>query len=171
MSRDAIAPNPGGEAMPNKLILSHTVAAAVGAAATAVVTIALLGGQPNPFAPAAAQAQQPAPPSGQRVTDVMIQPLPDIGREMRIRVTERDPGNGTGAHRHPGHHTFGYVLEGTYELRIDNGPVRHLKAGDSFYEPPGSLHAVSRNPTTDTKVRYLVIQVADPSKPATVPEN
>src|SRR5262245_8990376 len=107
------------QALPNnKMLLSHAIAAALGA--TAALTFAMYVGERNPLAPAAAQAQQPAQPSGQRVTDVMIQPLADIGREMRIRVTERDPGNGTGPHRHPGHHTFGYVLEGTYEVRIDN---------------------------------------------------
>jgi quercetin dioxygenase-like cupin family protein len=155
----------------NRMLLSHAAAAAFGATAGTLAVAGYVGGVPNVFGPTPAQAQQPAQPSGQRVTDVMIQPLADIGREMRIRVTERDPGNGTGAHRHPGHHTFGYVLEGTYEVRIDNGPVRQLKAGEAFYEPPGSLHAVSRNPSSDTKVRYLFIQVADPSKPAIVPEN
>ena len=155
----------------SKTVLSHAAAAALGAAAAALGAVVLVGGHSSPLAPATAQAQQPTPPAGQRFIEVMTQPMPDLGREMRIRVTERDPGNGSGPHRHPGHHTFGYVLEGTYELRVDNGPVRQLKAGEAFYEPPGSLHAVSRNPTTDTKVRYLVIQVVDPSKPVTVPEN
>ena len=96
--------------------------------------------------------------------------MSDIAREMRISVTERAPGNGSTPHRHPGHHTFGYVLEGTYEIQVDDGPVRQLKAGESFYEPPGSLHAVSRNPSPDRTVRYLVIQVGDPTRPRTVPQ-
>ena len=96
--------------------------------------------------------------------------MPDLVREMRIRLTERDPGNGSAPHRHPRHHPFGYVLEGTYEVKIDDGPVRQLKAGDSFYEPPGALHAVSRNPSPDKVLKYLIIQVVDPSKPTIVPE-
>lgn len=155
-------------------LLTHTAAGAIGAMIAALATWALMSGTSNPIAPSQAHAQAPQAPAtpaqGQRTKDVIVQPLGDIGREMRIRLTERDPGNGSTPHRHPGHHTFGYVLEGTYELRVDDGLVRQLKAGDAFYEPPGSLHAVSRNPSPDKVVRYLVIQVADPAKPGTVPE-
>ncbi len=152
-------------------LASHAVAGTIGAAVAALATTyMLMSDAPNPIAPSTARAQAPAPAQGQRTQDVIVQPLGDIGREMRIRVTERDPGNGSTPHRHPGHHTFGYVLEGTYELKVNDGPARQLKAGEAFYEPPGSLHAVSRNPSPDKKVRYLVIQVADPTKPATVQE-
>jgi quercetin dioxygenase-like cupin family protein len=112
----------------------------------------------------AAQAQA----TGSRNTEVITQPMADIAREMRISVTEREPGNASTPHRHPGHHTFGYVLEGTYEVKVDDRPVRQLKAGEAFYEPPGALHAVSRNPSADQRVRYLIIQVGDPTKPRTV---
>ena len=147
-------------------LLSHATVSSVAAMLTAFATFIVMSGQPGVFAPSAAQAQA----TGQRSTSVMIQMMSDLAREMRISVTERDPGNGSAPHRHPGHHTFGYVLEGTYEVQIDDGPMRQLKAGESFYEPPGSLHAVSRNPSPDKLVRYLVIQVGDPSKPRTVPQ-
>ena len=147
-------------------LLSHAAAAGTGAVVAALATCIAMSGQSSLLAPSSAQAQA----TGLRTSTVMTQALADLGREMRIRVTERDPGNGSTPHRHPGHHTFGYVLEGTYELRVDDGPVRQLSAGEAFYEPPGSLHAVSRNPSTDKRVRYLVIQVADPSKPPTVQE-
>jgi len=35
---------------------------------------------------------------------------------------------------------------------------------------PNALHAVSRNGSKSAPVKYLVVQVSDPSKPATVPE-
>ena len=73
-------------------------------------------------------------------------------------------------HRHPGHHTFGYVLEGTYEFAIDRGQSRLLKAGDTFYEPPTAVHSTSRNPSTDQRVKLLVFMVADQKNPTTVPE-
>ena len=82
----------------------------------------------------------------------------------------RSPGNGSDAHRHPGSHTFGYILEGSYEVKINDGPLRKLGPGDTFYEPPGALHAVSRNGSATEVVKYLVIQVSDPTKPATVNE-
>jgi quercetin dioxygenase-like cupin family protein len=147
-------------------LFSHLAVAGIAAACASFATVAVLSGGSRDLIATAAKAQAP----GQKVTDVVIQALPDIAREMRIRLTERDPGNGSTPHRHPGHHTFGYVVEGTYEVKINDGPVRQLKAGDSFYEPPGALHAISRNPSPDKPVKYLVIQVADPTKPATVQE-
>lgn len=93
-----------------------------------------------------------------------------LGRVVAIREFERAPGTGGTPHRHPGSHTFGYVLEGTYEVQVDEGPVRRLGPGETFYEEPGSLHAVSRNGSATDVVRYLVFTVSDPTLPATVPE-
>jgi quercetin dioxygenase-like cupin family protein len=144
-------------------ILSHAAVAALSAGLTAYIA---WSGPSGWFAPPAAHAQA----GGTRSTEVMTQAMSDIAREMRISVTERDPGNASTPHRHPGHHTFGYVLEGTYEVKVNDGPVRQLKAGEAFYEPPGALHAVSRNPSTDKPVKYMIIQVGDPTKPRTVQE-
>jgi quercetin dioxygenase-like cupin family protein len=55
------------------------------------------------------------------------------------------PGQSGVAHRHPGP-GLGYVLEGEYEWAIDDHPAKILKAGETFYEPGGCLHRVSRNP-------------------------
>jgi quercetin dioxygenase-like cupin family protein len=149
-----------------RTLLSHAAVGAFAAVSASLATGLIVTGESNVLAPSAAQAQA----TGTRTADVLTQVLSDLNREMRVRVTERDPGNGSAAHRHPGHHTFGYVLEGTYEVRVDNGPVRQLKAGEAFYEPPGALHAVSRNPSSNQKVRYLIFQVNDPTKPGIVPE-
>jgi quercetin dioxygenase-like cupin family protein len=146
-----------------KSILSHIAVAATASLATLLVAT----GQLRSLLPAEAQAQAPA---GQRTTDLFKQEMSDVmGRHLTVRLTERDPNNGSGAHRHPGSHTVGYILEGTYEVKIDDGPVRTLKAGEVFYEQPNALHAISRNPSTTEKLKYLIIQVSDPSKPATVP--
>lgn len=63
------------------------------------------------------------------------------------------PGQEGVPHRHPGP-GFGYVLEGEYEWAIDDQPARILKAGETFYEPTGCLHRVSRNPGK-VKMRML----------------
>jgi quercetin dioxygenase-like cupin family protein len=136
------------------------------ASAASLVTLVVATGQFRSLLPADAQAQ-----TGQRTTELFKQEMTDVmGRHLTVRLTERDPGNGSAAHRHPGSHTVGYILEGTYEVKIDNGPARTLKAGEVFYEYPNALHAISRNPSTTEKLKYLIIQVSDPSKPATVPE-
>jgi len=167
-ARDKKASIEREERMPAlKNLVSHAAVGGATAVVASLATYLIMADGAALLAPSAALAQA----TGTKTTDVLTQPMADLGREMRIRVTERDPGNGSAPHRHPGHHTFGYVLEGTYEVKVgENGPVRQLHAGDSFYEPPGALHAVSRNPSPDKPVKYLIIQVFDPTKPATVPE-
>lgn len=151
-------------------LLSHMTFGLSSAALGAGVTYLALAGWPAALLPSPAHAQA-QPPAGVKQIDLMKVTMNDVmGRVVTLRRTERDPGNGSDAHRHPGSHTFGYVLEGTYEFRLNDGPVQQLKPGDTFYEPPGSLHAVSRNPSKSDVVKYLVIQVSDPAKPATVPE-
>jgi quercetin dioxygenase-like cupin family protein len=71
------------------------------------------------------------------------------------------PGEASAAHRHPGP-AFGYVLEGEYEWAIDDNPVRTLKAGDTFYEPTGCLHRVSRNASRTTKARVVAVVLHPP---------
>ena len=80
------------------------------------------------------------------------------GEEARATTVELtiEPGQSSAPHRHPGP-VFGYVLEGEYEWGLDDQPVKSLKVGDTFYEPTGSLHRVSRNPSARTKTRVLAI--------------
>src|SRR5262249_59035481 len=66
------------------------------------------------------------------------------------------PGEASAPHRHPGP-AFGYVLEGEYEWAIDDQPVKKLKAGDTFYEPTGCLHRVSKNPSKKGETRLLAV--------------
>ena len=72
------------------------------------------------------------------------------------------PGESDAPHRHPGP-GFGYVLAGEYEWAIDDQPAKVLKAGDTFYEPAGCLHRVSRNPGKkgNTRILALVLHPAD----------
>jgi len=148
--------------MKSRQIISHAL---VG---IAMASAGFLVGKSNWSVPTQARAQAP---SGLKSTELFKQAMTDVmGREFIVRLTERAPGNGSPAHRHPGAHTVGYILEGTYEVKIDDGPVRTLKPGEVFYEYPNALHAISRNPSATAPLKYLVIQVYDPGKPATVNE-
>jgi len=141
-------------------IVSHAAVGCAGALATWFLGTGHLGAMPS-------FAQAP----GQKTTELFNQVMDDVlGRRLTVRLTERDPGNCSAAHRHPGSHTVGYIVEGTYEVKINDGPARILKPGEVFYEPPNALHAISRNASTTQPLKYLVIQVSDPTKPATVPE-
>src|SRR5262249_20100422 len=73
-------------------------------------------------------------------------------------------------HRHPGP-AFGYVLEGEFEWAIDGQPAKVLKAGETFYEPTGSLHRVAKNPAAKGKTRVVaVILHPRDAKQVTIPE-
>src|SRR5262245_8921079 len=81
-----------------------------------------------------------------------------------------EPGQKNSRHHHTGP-VFGYVLEGEYEHALDDEPVKKYKAGDTFYEPSGSVHRVARNPTGKTRTRLLaVILHSRDTEETTVPE-
>ena len=93
------------------------------------------------------------------------------GKDIKASVVEVtiDPGQGSMPHRHTGP-VFGYVLEGDYEIALNDQPVKKLKAGDTFYESLGTIHRVSRNPSEKTKTRLLaVILPPRDAKELTVP--
>jgi len=154
-----------------KAIISHAVFGCTTAVVATCATYIALAGWPQWLLPTQAHAQTPPASSGVKQIDVFKTTMNDVmGRVVTIRRLERDAGTGSDAHRHPGSHTFGYVLEGAYEVKVDDGPLRKLGPGEVFYEPPNALHAVSRNASATQPVKYLVIQVSDPTKPATVIE-
>jgi len=116
----------------------------------------------------ATSSAQPAPAAAK---PLLVQPLADLpGREVRVTRLDRAPGSSSPPHRHPGHHTFGYVIEGTYEFAIDGQPGRILSAGETFYEPPTAIHSISRNPSADQRAKIIVFMVADQKNPSTVAE-
>ncbi len=114
-----------------------------------------------------AQQQMPAA----KVTALMRQAIAEFpGHEVTMITLDIPPGGGSAPHRHPGHHTFGYVLEGAYKIKLDNGPETVLTKGQTFYEAPGQLHAASRNASDTEPAKVLVVMLAESGKPVTVPE-
>ena len=135
---------------------SSYVAVAVAASALTMMAGAII--RPSDAQPA------PTPP-----TQLLTQALSDLpGREVRISLLDKAPDTGSPPHRHPGHHTFGYVLQGTYEFAVNGEPPRLLKAGEVFYEPPDAVHSMSRNPGKVEHTKILVFMVADQKNPSTV---
>src|SRR5258708_17574597 len=125
--------------MPIRSIISHTAIGCGGVIAGWLIAAGQLGIMPS-------FAQTPAASPGQRSTELFNRVMDDVlGHRLTVRLTERDPGNGSAAHRHPGSHTVGYILEGTYEAKIDDSPVRTLTPGEVLYEPPNALLAITAN--------------------------
>ena len=114
-------------------------------------------------------AQQPLPAT--KATQVMKQAIAEFpGHEVTMTTLDIPPGGGSVPHRHPTTHNFAYVLEGTYRIKLDDGPERVLTKGDIFYEAPNQLHAVSRNASATEPAKVLVVGIGEIGKPATVPE-
>jgi quercetin dioxygenase-like cupin family protein len=78
------------------------------------------------------------------------------GKDAKVTVVEVtiEPGKSGLPHRHPGP-GFVYVVEGEYELGIDDQPTKIFRAGETFYEPTGCLHRVSKNPGAKGKTRLV----------------
>ena len=80
---------------------------------------------------------------------------------MTAVVVNYAPGGKSARHHHSGS-VFAYVLSG--EIRSENsatGPARVYKAGESFFEPPGSEHLVSENASATEPASLLAVFVAD----------
>ena len=94
------------------------------------------------------------------------------GKKTKVTVVDvtLEPGQAGKPHRHAGP-VIGYVLEGEYEWAIDDQAAKTLKAGDTFYEPTGCLHRVSKNPAAkgNTRVLAVVLHPRD-AKQIAIPE-
>ena len=94
------------------------------------------------------------------------------GKDAKVTVVEVtiEPGKSGLPHRHPGP-GFVYVVEGEYELGIDDQPTKIFRAGETFYEPTGCLHRVSKNPGAKRKTRLIafVLHPRD-AKEVAIPE-
>jgi quercetin dioxygenase-like cupin family protein len=124
-------------------------------AAAAVVAAGALGA----FAPIPATAHEAA----ERVTPALSQAIPNIpGKSLVAVVVDYPPGGASPAHEHAkSAFIYGYVVSGAIESQVNDGPRQVLRAGESFYEPPGAKHAVSRNASKTRPAKLLAVFVVD----------
>jgi quercetin dioxygenase-like cupin family protein len=99
---------------------------------------------------------------GDQVKQVRTEKLANVpGKSITAIVVSYAPGGKSGEHHHAGS-VFAYVLSGA--IRSENsatGPVKVYKAGESFFEPPGSRHLVSENASAKEPASLLAVFVAD----------
>ena len=123
--------------------------------------------------PADAAAQAGAPGAATQSRPLGAHPLtaPFAGWTGTMLEVTYPPGAVSASHQHPGP-TFGYVVKGSIKWAIDGEPAKVLTAGQSFFEPLGSVHSTSANASaTEPAVISVVIvgKTGEPlSKPATV---
>jgi quercetin dioxygenase-like cupin family protein len=104
--------------------------------------------------------------TGERVTTVLDLPSRDGLVVNAVRV-DYEPGGLSPVHRHPAG-AYVYVIDGSVIFGIDDREPVVLRAGDSFYEPPGALHGVSRNASQELPASMLAFFVLGEGESPTV---
>ena len=143
--------------MPTSLVRSATV-----------VTVLLLSAT-------SACAQNESKPDGAKsAQDTIITPLISkefaniAGKEGLMITVEYAPGAASPKHRHDAH-TFVYVLEGSIVMQAEGGQAVTLGPGQTFYETPQDIHAVSKNASATKPAKFLVFLVKDKGVPPVLP--
>ena len=99
---------------------------------------------------------------GDKVSPVFSQKLANVpGQTLTVLRVDYPPGGASQKHHHAGA-VFAYVLTGS--IRSQNsatGPARIYKAGESFYEPPGSEHLISANASKKRSASLLAVFIAE----------
>ena len=78
------------------------------------------------------------------------------------------PGSMSAAHQHPGP-TFGYIVRGRIKWAINGEPAQILGAGQSFFEPLGSVHSTSANASDTEPATIAVVILGKPGDPLSKP--
>jgi quercetin dioxygenase-like cupin family protein len=100
--------------------------------------------------------------------------IPNVqGKSMIAVVVSYPPAGKSLAHHHaPSSFIYAYVLSGSVRSQVGDEPVKLYKAGESFYEVPGSHHALSENASDKDPASMLAIFVVDSKdKALTTPDN
>jgi len=105
--------------------------------------------------------------TGEHITRVLDFPSRDGLAVQAIRVDYAPGGFTRGTHRHPAG-AYVYVIDGSVSFGLDDDEPIVLKAGESFYEPPGALHSVSRNASEDLPASLIAFFVLAEGESATI---
>jgi quercetin dioxygenase-like cupin family protein len=115
-----------------------------------------------------ADAQQPATPPRISRVDLLKEVLPAGDyRNVTAAIVELAPGAAAALHRHDVG-VLAYVIEGEIENQFNGGAARVHRAGESWWEAPGTVHNIARNPSTTVRTRFLVVYIGEEGKAPTV---
>jgi quercetin dioxygenase-like cupin family protein len=99
--------------------------------------------------------------SADRVIPVASYPLANVpGKRITIVRVIYGPGGFTRPHYHAGTVTA-YIVRGAIKSQLEGGPLDTFTVGQTFFEPPGSVHMVSANASATEEAELLAIFVAD----------
>ncbi|CAM2189043.1 cupin domain-containing protein [Burkholderia cenocepacia] len=115
--------------------------------------------------PAAAHAHD----AGDTVHAIMQQAVPEApGKLVVVATVDYAPGQASEAHKHLGS-VFAVVSKGEVLSQVNGGPLRRYRAGEGWYEPPGSRHQVSRNASATEPAQLVVFGLTGEHQPLKSP--
>jgi len=100
--------------------------------------------------------------TGVEVKPVLTEKLPNVpGKSITSVLVTYAPGGKSSKHHHAGS-VLVYVLSGAVRSETSTGgPAKIYRAGESFFEPPGSEHLVSENASATEPASLLAVFVAE----------
>jgi len=100
-------------------------------------------------------------------------PIPNVpGKRLVSRVIDYPPGEGSASHRHArSAFIYAHVLSGEIRSQVDDEPAHVYRAGETWFESPGSHHRVSANASDTETARLLAVIIVDAAdKQLTIPD-
>ena len=94
------------------------------------------------------------------------------GKSMVAVVVTYPPGAKSPAHHHArSAFIYAHVLSGAIRSQVGDEPAKVYKAGEGFYELPGSHHGISENASDREPASLLAVFVVDSKdRPLTTPD-
>jgi quercetin dioxygenase-like cupin family protein len=99
----------------------------------------------------------------QTVTKNFEAAIPNIPGKSLIAVeVNYGPGAASAPHTHAkSAFIYAYVISGAIESKVNDGEPRIYRAGESWSEPPGATHSISRNASKTEPAKLLAVFVLD----------
>ncbi|HEY1215759.1 MAG TPA: cupin domain-containing protein [Bryobacteraceae bacterium] len=100
---------------------------------------------------------------GQTVTKNFDAVIPNIPGKSLIAVeVDYAPGAASPPHAHAkSAFIYAYVVKGAIESKVNDGETRIYRAGESWSEPPGAIHSISRNASKTESAKLIAVFVVN----------
>jgi quercetin dioxygenase-like cupin family protein len=92
---------------------------------------------------------------------VSCEKLPHVPGKSLTSVLVHFPPDGYSPRHHHAGSVTAYVLKGTIRSQLDGGPIGTFTVGQSFFEPPGTIHTFAENASKTEPAELLATFVAD----------
>lgn len=118
--------------------------------------------------PFVVKAESPNRITRQLLAKEALSNIPD--HNLTAVTVQLEPGVTVPIHTHSGF-VFVFVLEGTLVSQLNNNEMIEYNVGESWVEPPGTIHSLIQNPSQTAKAKFLAVFVAREDAKLTIMEN